>query len=392
MVAHSGRTKSDGCSLMIPYGRQWLDDADIEAVVQVLKSDWLTTGPKIQEFEDTFASLVGAKFGVAVSSGTAALHAAMFALHIGPGEEVIVPPMTFAATANCVVFQGGTPVFADVEDGALLIDPQAVAEKITSRTKAIIAVDYAGHPCDYDALENLATRHGLALVADGCHSLGGSYRIRPVGNLADLTVFSFHPVKHITTGEGGMVTTNDAAWATRLKTFRNHGITTDHRQRVQQGSWFYEMEELGYNYRLSDFQCSLGLSQLKKLPGWVARRQEIACRYQEEFAKLPGLQVLKVSPHISHAYHLFVVRVKKDILQKDRQSVLEALRRRGIGGNVHYIPVHLHPYYRQRLGTGPGLCPIAEAAYQEIISLPMYPRMLDSEIDQVIAAVKEIFR
>lgn len=392
MVAHSGRTKSDGCSLMIPYGRQWLDDADIEAVVQVLKSDWLTTGPKIQEFEDTFASLVGAKFGVAVSSGTAALHAAMFALHIGPGEEVIVPPMTFAATANCVVFQGGTPVFADVEDGALLIDPQAVAEKITSRTKAIIAVDYAGHPCDYDALENLATRHGLALVADGCHSLGGSYRIRPVGNLADLTVFSFHPVKHITTGEGGMVTTNDAAWATRLKTFRNHGITTDHRQRVQQGSWFYEMEELGYNYRLSDFQCSLGLSQLKKLPGWVARRQEIACRYQEEFAKLPGLQVLKVSPHISHAYHLFVVRVKKDILQKDRQSVLEALRRRGIGGNVHYIPVHLHPYYRQRLSTGPGLCPIAEAAYQEIISLPMYPRMLDSEIDQVIAAVKEIFR
>ena len=392
MVAHSGRTKSDGCSLMIPYGRQWLDDADIEAVVQVLKSDWLTTGPKIQEFEDTFASLVGAKFGVAVSSGTAALHAAMFALHIGPGEEVIVPPMTFAATANCVVFQGGTPVFADVEDGALLIDPQAVAEKITSRTKAIIAVDYAGHPCDYDALENLATRHGLALVADGCHSLGGSYRIRPVGNLADLTAFSFHPVKHITTGEGGMVTTNDAAWATRLKTFRNHGITTDHRQRVQQGSWFYEMEELGYNYRLSDFQCALGLSQLKKLPGWVARRQEIACRYQEEFAKLPGLQVLKVSPHISHAYHLFVVRVKKDILQKDRQSVLEALRRRGIGGNVHYIPVHLHPYYRQRLGTGPGLCPIAEAAYQEIISLPMYPRMLDSEVSEVIAAVKEIFR
>ncbi len=374
---------------MIPYGQQWLDDADIEALVQVLKSDWLTTGPKVQEFEDTFASLVGAKFGVAVSSGTAALHAAMFALDIGPGDEVIVPPLTFAATANCVVFQGGTPIFADVEDEALLIDPQAVAEKITSRTKAIIAVDFAGHPCDYEALRSLAQRHGLALVADACHSLGGSYHTRPVGNLADLTVFSFHPVKHITTGEGGMITANDAAWAARLKMFRNHGITTDHRQRAQQGSWFYEMTELGYNYRLTDFQCALGLSQLKKLPDWVARRQEIARRYQEAFVELPGLQILKVSPDVSHAYHLFVVRVKKDILKGDRQAVFEALRRQGIGANVHYIPVHLHPFYQKRFGTGPGLCPKAEAAYQEIMSLPIFPRMLDGEVDQVIAAVQD---
>jgi perosamine synthetase len=368
---------------MIPYGRQWLDDADIEAVVQVLKSEWLTTGPKVQEFEDTLASQVGAKFGVAVSNGTAALHAAMFALGIGPGDEVIVPPMTFAATVNSVVFQGGTPVFADVDDGALLIDPQAVAEKITSRTRAIIAVDYAGHPCDYDALKILAERHGLALVADACHSLGGSYRTRPVGSLADLSVFSFHPVKHITTGEGGMVTTSDADLTRRLKIFRNHGITTDHRQRAQQGSWFYEMAELGYNYRLTDFQCALGLSQLKKLPGWVARRQEIARRYQEKFAQLPGVQILKVSPEVAHAYHLFVVRLK------NRQSVFEALRHREIAANVHYIPVHLHPYYQQRFGTGPGLCPRAEAAYQEIMSLPMFPRMLDTEVDQVIAAVRD---
>jgi len=374
---------------MISYGRQWLDDADIEAVVQVLKSDWLTTGPKVQEFEDSFASLVGAKFGVAVSSGTAALHATMFALGIGPGDEVIVPPMTFAATANSVVFQGATPVFADVEDEALLIDPQAVAEKITSRTKAIIAVDYAGHPCDYDVLENLAKRHGLALIADACHSLGGSYRTRPMGSLADLTAFSFHPVKPITSGEGGMITTNDAAWVTRLKMFRNHGITTDHRQRVQQGSWFYEMEELGYNYRLTDFQCALGLSQLKKLPAWVARRQQIARRYQENFKELPGLQILKVFPDVSHAFHLFVVRVKQDIFYGGRDSVLESLRRRGIGGNVHYIPVHLHPYYRKRFGTGPGLCPIAEKAYNEILSLPLYPKLTDAEQDIVIQALQE---
>jgi perosamine synthetase len=369
---------------MIPYGRQWLDDADIEAVVQVLKSDWLTTGPKVQEFEETLASQVGAKFGVAFSNGTAALHAAMFALGIGPGDEVIVPPMTFAASVNCVVFQGGAPVFADVDDGALLIDPQAVAAKITSRTKAIIAVDYAGHPCDYDALKILAERHGLALVADACHSLGGRYRTRPVGSLADVSVFSFHPVKHITTGEGGMVTTSDADLTRRLKIFRNHGITTDHRQRAQQGSWFYEMAELGYNYRLTDFQCALGLSQLKKLPDWIGRRQEIARRYQEKFTQVPGLQMLTVSPEVSHAYHLFVVRLK------NRQSVFEALPHRGIAANVHYIPVHLHPYYQQRFGTGPGLCPRAEAAYQEIMSLPMFPRMLDSEVDQVIAAVQDI--
>jgi perosamine synthetase len=376
-------------SKFIPYGRQWIEEDDIAAVLDVLGSDWLTTGPKVQEFEDTFASLVGAKYGVAVSSGTAALHGAMFALNIGPGDEVIVPPMTFAASANCVVFQGGTPVFADVEEGALLIDPQAVGKRITSRTKAIIAVDYTGHPCDYDALADLAARRGLALVADACHSLGGSYRSRPVGSLADLSAFSFHPVKHITTGEGGMVTTNDATLAARLQMFRNHGITSDHRQRAQQGSWFYEMEELGYNYRLTDFQCALGLSQLKKLPQWVARRQEIARRYQEAFAKLPGLQTLQVSPEVSHAYHLFVVRVQKDFLQGGRQLVFEALRRRGIGANVHYIPVHLHPFYQRRFGTGPGMCPKAEAAYQGIISLPMFPRLLDSEVEEVISAVQE---
>ncbi|MCK4818400.1 aminotransferase class I/II-fold pyridoxal phosphate-dependent enzyme, partial [bacterium] len=238
---------------MIPYGRQSIDEDDVKAVVEVLRSDWLTTGPKVPEFEKAFAEFVGAKHAVAVSSGTAALHAAMYAVGIGAGDEVIVPPMTFAATANCIVFQRGVPVFSDVDAETLLIDPGQVKEKITPRTKAIIAVDYAGHPCEYDKLRQIAKRHGTALVADGCHALGAEYKGKKVGTLADLTVFSFHPVKHITTGEGGMVTTDDPALAERIRIFRNHGITSDYHQREEQGSYFYEMVDLGYNYRLTDF-------------------------------------------------------------------------------------------------------------------------------------------
>ena len=268
----------------IPYGRQWIDEEDIATVCQVLRSDWLTTGPSINEFENIFAQRVDATSAVAVSNGTAALHAAMFALELEPGDEVIVPPMTFAATSNCVVFQGGVPVFSDVDEETLLLDPAQIEAIITPKTRAIIAVDYAGQPCDYDALKIIADRHRLTLVADACHSLGAAYKGRPVGSLADLNTFSFHPVKHITTGEGGCVTTNDENLARRMKLFRNHGISTDHQQREQQGSWFYEMVALGYNYRLTDFQCALGLSQLKKLPGWITRRQEIAQAYGKAFA------------------------------------------------------------------------------------------------------------
>jgi len=272
---------------MIPYSRQSIDEEDIQAVVEVLRSDWLTTGPKVDEFERAFAGHVGAEEAVAVSNGTAALHAAMYALRIGPNDEVIVPALTFSATANCVVFQGGTPVFSDVDRGTLLINPASVEANITHRTKAIIAVDFAGQPCDYDSLRALANRHRLTLVADTCHSLGGSYKGLPVGSLAKLNTFSFHPVKHITTGEGGMITTNNPELAKRMRVFRNHGITTDHRQREALGSWFYEMIDLGYNYRITDFQCALGLSQLNKLSSWVARRQEIARRYDAAFAELP---------------------------------------------------------------------------------------------------------
>jgi perosamine synthetase len=375
---------------LLPYGQQWLDEDDIAAVVEVLHSDWLTTGPKVAEFEQALAVSADTAEAVAVSSGTAALHAAMYALDIGPGDEVIVPTMTFAATANCVVFQGGTPVFADVDSSTLLLNPVQVKARITPRTKAIIAVDYAGQPCDYDELQVIADHYGLALVADACHALGGSHKGCPVGSLANLSTFSLHPVKHITTGEGGAVTTDDPDLAQRIRIFRNHGITTDRRQREQQGSWFYEMVDLGYNYRLTDFQCALGISQLHKLSGWVALRREIARRYDEVFAGLSAVQPLGVSPAVCHAYHLYVIRLNLARLGTSRGAVFAALRAEGIGVNVHYIPVHLHPFYRQRLGTGPGLCPVAEAAYEEILSLPIFPAMTDQDVTDVIAAVTKI--
>jgi perosamine synthetase len=371
---------------MIPYGRQYIDNDDIQAVVDVLRSDWLTTGPKIEEFEEAFAHCVEAKYAVAVSSGTAALHASMYALGIGPGDEVIVTAITFVATANCVVYQGGRPVFVDVDSGTLLMNPGQIEERITDKTRAIIAVDYAGHPCDYDILRDIAARHNIYLVDDACHALGGSYRKRPVGSLADLNIFSFHPVKHITTGEGGVVTTDDALFAGRMRLFRNHGIESDHRQRVAKGTWNYDMVDLGYNYRLTDFQCALGLSQLSKLPRWVKRRQEIAERYNITFKDMPSVRPLMVKPDVSHAYHLYVVR----LYGKDRDTIFRSLRAEAIGVNVHYIPVYLHPFYRDRFGTGPGLCPIAEQTSERIISLPIYHSMSDEQVDYVIEAVKKV--
>ena len=257
----------------------------------------------VAEFEAAFAQMTGASHAVAVSNGTAALHAAMFVLGIGPGDEVIVPPMTFAASANAVVYQGGTPVFADVDPGTLLIDPATTAAAITPRTRAIVAVDYAGQPCDYDALRSVIGDRPIAIVADACHSIGARERGRPVGTLADLNTFSLHPVKHVTTGEGGVITTADPALATRMRTFRNHGITTDHRQRSEQSSWIYEIVELGYNYRLTDIQCALGISQLAKLPARIERRQVIAREYDRAFAQIPEVSPLALRPDVSHAFH-----------------------------------------------------------------------------------------
>ena len=374
MVAQPGAGRA-----FLPYGRQSIDEDDIAAVVEALRSDWLTTGPRVGSFEAALAAATGCREAVAVSSGTAALHLAMLALRIGPGDEVIVPTLTFAASTNCVTYCGGTPVFADVDASTLLIDPAAVARLITPRTRAIIAVDFAGQPCDYPALRAIADAHGLALVADACHSLGASLDGRPSGSLADLTCFSLHPVKHITTGEGGAVTTDDELLARRLRSLRNHGVTADRREREAAGAWFYEMTELGFNYRLSDIACALGESQLRKLPAWIERRQELAARYDAKLGEaLPGVGRLTTRPGVSHAYHLYVTRVA------DRDTVFGLLRGAGIGANVHYIPVHLHPYYRERLGTGPGLCPVAEAAYAEIVSLPLFPQMGNADVDYVV--------
>lgn len=359
----------------LPYGRQIIDDDDIAAVVETLRSDWLTTGPAVERFEADVCAFTGARHGIAVSSGTAALHAAMHALGIGPGDEVIVPPMTFAATANCALYQGGTVVFADVSPDTLLVDPSAVEAAITPRTKAVIAVDYAGQPCDWDALRAITHKHGLALVADACHALGAEYKGRKVGMLADISVFSFHPVKHITTGEGGMCLTNDEALAGKMRTFRGHGITTTASQREKTGGWFYEMTDLGYNYRITDIQCALGSSQIKKLPGWIAKRNELAALYDKAFSG-SAVRPLGKRGDVLHAYHLYVVRVP------DRDATFKRLRESGIGVNLHYIPVHLHPYY-QNLGFCRGLCPVAEAAYAEILTLPLWPGMDDGDIARV---------
>jgi perosamine synthetase len=376
--------------LLIPYGRQCIEEDDIQAVVDTLRSDWITTGPKVAEFEKAIAKFVGAKEAVTMSSGTAALHAAMHAIGIGPGDEVILPPMTFAATANAVVFQGGTPVFADVDPDTLLIDPVQVEKKISPRTKAIIAVDYAGQPCDYDTLNEIAKKYDLCLVADACHSLGAKYKGKKIGTLADLSVFSFHPVKHITTGEGGMVVTNNSEYGTKMRRFRNHGIDSDHHSRTKQGSWYYEIVRLGYNYRMTDVQCALGISQLKKLPQWILRRRKIAECYNTAFGNSNKINPVMVQSFASHAYHLYVIRVNFRALGISRQKFFSRMKKEGIGLNVHYIPVYFHPFYQKKFDFRRGLCPIAEKQYEQILSLPIFPKMSDNDIKKVIRILMRV--
>lgn len=373
---------------MIPYGKQSIDQDDIEAVILALKSDFLTTGPLVNKFEKAVATYTGTAHAVAVSNGTAALHCAIYALEIGPEDEVIVPPITFASTANSVCFQGGTPVFVDVEPDTLLIDPLKIEEKITPKTKAIIGVDYAGQPCDWDLLKQIACKHDLALLADSCQALGAMYKGEKTGSLADLTVFSFHPVKHITTGEGGMITTDNEDLAKKMRLFRNHGISTDFRQREQQGSWFYEMMDLGYNYRLTDIQCALGLTQLKKLPDFLRRRRQIAQKYDAAFRNMDSIFPLHNSKNSLHSYHLYVIKIDTNIIS--RPSAFTRLRHAGIGINVHHIPVHLHPFYKKTFGYTKGLCPVAEQEYETILSLPMWPGLNNMEITTVIQEVKNV--
>ncbi|MGA7752697.1 MAG: UDP-4-amino-4,6-dideoxy-N-acetyl-beta-L-altrosamine transaminase [Candidatus Sulfotelmatobacter sp.] len=374
----------------LPYGRQSIDEADIQAVVDVLSSDWLTTGPKVGEFEEAFAARVGAAYAVSFSSGTAALHAAAFAAGLKSADEAITSPMTFAATANCVLYQGATPVFADVTVDTLNLDPEKVAQKISSKTRAILPVDYAGHPADLKVIVDLAQRHGLIVIEDACHALGSEYQGRSVGSVADMTVFSFHPVKHITTGEGGMVSTNDPKLAETLRRFRNHGISSDARQRQTAGQWHYEMVLLGFNYRLSDFACALGMQQLKKLDANLARRREIASRYTSAFRGTSRVIPPAVRPDVNPAWHLYPIRLDLEKLTADRAEIFRALRAENIGVNVHYIPVHSHPYYREQFGYRGGEFPVAEDAYSRLISLPMFHGMSDRDVEDVIAAVRKV--
>ena len=375
---------------LLPYGRQSIGEDDIQAVVDVLRSDWLTTGPKVAEFEEAFAARVGAKHAVSFTSGTAALHAGAFTSGLKAGDEAITTPMTFAATANCVLYQGATPVFADVSPDTLNVDPEQVARKVSSRTRAILPVDYAGHPADLSAIAEIARKHGLMVVEDACHALGAEFRGRQAGSLADMTVFSFHPVKHITTGEGGMVSTNDARIAETLRRFRNHGISSDARQRQSAGQWHYEMVLLGFNYRLPDFACALGLQQLKKLDANLARRRKIADRYTNAFRNVESVIVPGVRAEANPAWHLYPIRLQLEKLTADRAQIFRALRAENIGVNVHYIPVHLHPYYREQFGHREGEFPVAEDAYARLISLPMFHGMSDQDVEDVITAVKRV--
>jgi perosamine synthetase len=375
---------------LLPYGRQSIGEDDIQAVVDVLRSDWLTTGPKVGEFEKAFAAWIGAKHAVSFSSGTAALHGAAFAAGLKLGDEAITTPLTFAATANCVLYQGSTPVFADVSDDTLNLDPEKVAAAITPHTRALLPVDYAGHPADMDALLELAARHGMVVIEDACHALGAELGRRRTGSIADMTVFSFHPVKHVTTGEGGMVTTNRPGFAETLRRFRNHGISSDARQRQSEGQWHYEMVLLGFNYRLTDVACALGLSQLQKLEINLSRRRQIAACYAAAFGDLAGVTLPAVRAGANPAWHLYPIRLNLDKLTADRAQIFRALRAENIGVNVHYIPVHLHPYYRDRFGYHGGEFPVAEDAYQRLISLPMFHGMSDGDVEDVIRAVRRV--
>ena len=362
----------------IPYGRQWISDEDIDAVADVLRSDFVTTGPAVPRFEQALVETTGARFAVAVNSGTAALHAMYAAAGIGPGDEIITSPLTFAATANAALYLGAGVRFVDVQEDTGNIDPALVEAAVTPRTKAIVAVDYAGHPADYDELGEIADRHGLLLLADAAHSLGASYHGQLVGTLAHASALSFHPVKPITTGEGGAVLTDDPSLAERAARFRTHGITRDEALVAPgEGAWYYEQLDLGYNYRLTDVQGALGRSQLGRLPDFIARRREIAAFYLEALADLEQLRLPSVREGVEPGWHLFVVRVRD---ATRRRPLFDRLREAGLGVQVHYIPVYWHPYY-QRLGYARGLCPVAEEFYGAAMSLPIFPRMMDADAE-----------
>lgn len=375
--------------MSIPYAAHFIDEEDISAVVESLRMSPLTTGPKIAGFEAVLCEAVGSKYAIAVASGTAALHIAALAMRIEQGDEVIVPALTFAASANCVLYCGGTPVFVDVDPDTMLMDISDVERKISPKTRAIIPVHYGGELCDLDAYSALAEKYGIMLLQDSAHSLGGKIRSKHQGEYPGLQIWSFHPAKTITTGEGGAVTTNDDELYKALLRLRTHGITRDVSQYVSgnEGGWYYEMLDLGYNYRITDFQCALGISQLNKLPRFAKRRAEIVSYYNEAFKNLP-IKVQKTPEWSEPVRHLYTIRLDD---KARRQEVFNGLQAKGIGVNVHYIPVHLLPYYK-KLGYNCGLCPVAEDSYERMITLPLFPAMDDSMVEYVVDAVQDVLQ
>ncbi len=378
-------------SKLLPYGHQWIDDEDIAAVAEVLEADWITQGPKVGEFERKVAEYCGAKYAVAVSSGTAALHAACAASGLSLGDEAIITPLTFSATANAVVYCRAQPVFADIEEDTLNIDLKEIGKKLSPRTRAILPIDFAGHPCDIDEIKALAEARGLIVIEDASHALGAEYKGKRIGSLSDMTIFSFHPVKHITTGEGGMVLTNSEEFYEKLKIFRHHGITRDKSKLSKdKGGWYYEIHNLGYNLRLSDFQCALGISQMKKLDGFIQRRREIATNYNQAFAEMEEIITPVEKDYVKAVYHIYVIQLRLGKLKVGRGQIFEALTAENIGVNVHYIPVHLQPFYQREFGCKEGDYPKVERYYDGAITLPIFPKMSDEDVDDVIEAVRKV--
>ena len=374
----------------LSYGKQSIDEADIAAVVETLQSPFLTQGPKVEAFEQAVANYVGAKYAVAFANGTAALHGACFAAGIGKGDEVITTPITFAATSNAVLYCGGTPVFADIDVETYNLDPIAVRKKISSRTQAIMPVDFTGQPADLDAMLQIAEEYKLVVIEDGAHSLGASYKGRKVGSQAHMTMFSFHPVKPITTAEGGMITTNSEEYYEKLKLFRSHGISKTP-YAIEQGDWYYEMTELGFNYRMNDIQATLGLSQMTKLDSFVDRRRGIATLYNEKLAGIQGVILPEQLGGTESGWHLYMIQLDEHILEKTRRDVFDEMRALNIGVHVHYIPVYWHPYYRT-LGYDKVTCPVAEQWYERALTLPIFPQMTDEDVDDVVECLKSVLQ
>ncbi|KAB2446980.1 UDP-4-amino-4,6-dideoxy-N-acetyl-beta-L-altrosamine transaminase [Bacillus thuringiensis] len=374
----------------LPYGQQQIDEYDIQAVVDVLKGDFLTTGPMVQQFEEAIAKYVGAKYTVSFSNGTAALHAACYAAGITEGDEVITTPMTFVASANCILYQGAKPVFADIDNETYNISPKSIEEKITNKTKAIIPVHYTGQPVELEAIQKIAKQNNLIIIEDAAHALGATYKNKKIGSIGDMTMFSFHPVKHITTGEGGVITTNNLLFYEKLVQFRTHGIERNPQKLLENhGPWYYEMQFLGYNYRITDIQAALGLSQLSKLDSFIKIRKKYVDIYSKEFSCLSEIIIPKQLPQTSSSWHLYIIRLNTKLLKCNRKEFYEALQRENIGVNVHYIPVHLQPFY-QKLGYEKGICPQAENVYEEIITLPLFPKMTEADVWDVIQAVRKV--